>query len=64
MPETNKGESNTSPTTPVVIGTAVKLEMSEYTATPATDMELKTEPKKITFITVEYKLKRKYVNTT
>ena len=47
-----------TPTVPVVIGTAVKEE--QKTIQPKS--ELPTEKKK-TFITVEYKLKCKYVNT-
>ena len=46
-------------TVPVVIGTAVKTE----TKTDQADDETNNRQKKKTFVTMEYKLKRKYVNT-
>ena len=46
-------------TEPKIIGTAVKVE--QKTIPPGNDQP--TEKKKKTFVTVEYKLKRKYVNT-
>ena len=46
-------------TEPKVIGTAVKVE--QKTIQPGNDQS--TEKKKKMFVTVEYKLKRKYVNT-
>ena len=46
-------------TIPLVIGTAIKEEQKLIQP----KAELPTEKKKKTFVTVEYKLKRKYVNT-
>ena len=46
-------------TEPKIIGTAVKME--QKTIKPGNDQS--TKKKKKTFVTVEYKLKRKYVNT-
>ena len=51
--------TDVSQTEPKIIGTAVKVE--QKTIQPGNDQP--TEKKKKTFVTVEYKLKRKYVNT-
>ena len=58
--EANHPMQPTDATQPLIIGTAVKIE--EKGIQPK--IEQSDEKKKKTFVTVEYKLKQKYVNTT